>query len=507
MARRNRPAAPSGHKVLVIDDSPEILASCRRLLEAEGHEVITAGDGESGLAASGRERPHVMVVDYFMPSVTGEEVVRRVRETDRVVQIILSTGYSGEKPARAMMRQLEIQGYHDKGDGPERLLLWVDSALKSYRQQLAMEKHRIGLQYILDITPDLHRLQPLDELLQGVLWQLEGLLGAESSFLATFSSEQIARVAGGAGPGGSGALVDRRHGRTDSRRDGLAIRVGTGRYRSGVPVSSLPEPERRAVDRVLARSQVGFERGVSVVPLRFGNQAVGVIYLEGQPGQDRDRDLLENFASQAAAAIQSALLYGRNALLYDLATKDPITGVYLRGYALQQLRQHLKRSHRGNQPISVLMIDLDRFERVNDRHGHIVGDDLLRAVGELLRDTVRETDCVARYGGDEFLIVLPDTPAEGARMVAQRILGRAKKLRIAAETGVAETEPSIGCGTLLPPPDGPDFNLLRAELVERAATELIACAHASLHAGRPAGGPGEPTVIDWGTATRLGAAA
>src|SRR5687767_1869414 len=90
---------PSGYSVLVIDDSPEILESSRRLLEAEGHRVITAPDGATALELVDTERVHLILCDYFMPEMTGEEVVRRVRERNRLVQIILVTGYSGEKPA------------------------------------------------------------------------------------------------------------------------------------------------------------------------------------------------------------------------------------------------------------------------------------------------------------------------------------------------------------------------------------------------------------------------
>jgi two-component system, cell cycle response regulator len=498
MARKYQSAVQSGHTILIIDDSPDILESCRQLLEAEGHRVVTAVDGKTGLVAVKRERPSLIIVDYFMPEMTGEEVVRRIRQTDRNVQIILATGYAGEKPARVMMQQLDIQGYHDKGEGAERLLLWVDSALKAYRHVLAMEKHRIGLQYILDITPDLHRLQPLDELLQGLLWQVEGLVGAENSFLATFSSEEIARSANSE-MDGFVALVEKSE---PGRNTGsLAIRVGTGRFRTGIPTAALPETERQAVERAVSERQVSFQGGVSVVPLRLGEDMLGVIYIDRRPGLERDRDLLEIFAAQAASAIQSALLYGQNALLFDLATKDPITGVYLRGYAMQQFQQHLKRSHRNNLPVSALMVDLDHFKQVNDTHGHVVGDNALRALGELLRDTIRETDCVARYGGDEFLIVLPDTPAEGARMVGQRLVDRAKTLMVATPTGKIALNLSVGCGTLEPLPDGPNFALLRAEIVDRAAIELVASADASLYKSKHSGTVGEACIIDWSIAS------
>src|SRR5690606_19971267 len=353
MARKYQHSAESGHTILVIDDSPEMLRSTRHLLEAEGHRVITASDGPAGIAAAERERPHVILVDYFMPAMTGEEVVRRIRERDHAVQIILVTGYAGEKPARVMMRELDIQGYHDKSEGAERLLLWVDVAVKAYRHVLAMEKHRTGLQYILDITPDLHRLQPLDELLQGLLWQIEGQVGAENSFLATFPSENIPRAANSQVEGFI-AIVDEPLSRVP---DSLAIRVGTGRFRTGVPTSSLPEREREAVRQAISGRNIRFENEVSVVPLRLGENTLGVIYIDRQPGLERDRKLLEIFAVQAASAIQSALLYGQNALLFDLATKDPITGVYLRGYAMQQFHQHLKRANRNTLPVSALMLD------------------------------------------------------------------------------------------------------------------------------------------------------
>lgn len=504
MARKYQQSVSSGHTILTIDDSPDILESVKGLLEAEGHRVVTATDGKTGIEAHKREKPNVILVDYFMPEMTGEEVVRQIRQYDRNVQIILATGYAGEKPARVMMQQLDIQGYHDKSEGAERLLLWVDSALKAYKHVQAMEKHRIGLQYILDITPDLHRLQPLDELLQGLLWQIEGLVGAENSFLATFSSEQISKAANTGEVDGFVALVDQAEGHA---KGSMAIRVGTGRFRSGIPTDALPEPERSAVERAVRERSVSFLDDVSLVPLRLGEQMLGVIFIDKRPGFNRDQDLLEIFAAQAAAAIQSALLYGQNALLFDLATKDPITGVHLRGYAMQQFHQHLKRSHRNCLPLSALMIDLDHFKKINDKHGHIVGDEALRQMGEILRDTVRETDCIARYGGDEFLVILPDTPAEGAEMVGKRLLERAANVQFDGDGKGARLELSVGCATLEPLSDGPDYSLLRADIVERAAGLLMESADESLYGTKHSGKVGKPGKVGWADVVKLEAAA
>jgi signal transduction histidine kinase len=129
-----RHVEPTGRTILVVDDQVDTLASVRMLLEREGHRVLTAEGGSAALALLGVEPVQLALVDYFMPVMSGEELIRRVRVRDSLVQIVLQTGYAGEKPPREMLRRLAIQGYHDKSDGPDRLLLWVDVALKAYDQ-------------------------------------------------------------------------------------------------------------------------------------------------------------------------------------------------------------------------------------------------------------------------------------------------------------------------------------------------------------------------------------
>jgi signal transduction histidine kinase len=132
MARKAR-RADSGYTVLVVDDQLDTTVSVKTLLEHEGHRVRTASSGSEALELLQQVEFHLIIVDYLMPRMTGAEFVERVRRTDPYVQILLQTGYAGDDPPRALLAALDIQGYHDKGDGPERLLLWVDVGLKAHR--------------------------------------------------------------------------------------------------------------------------------------------------------------------------------------------------------------------------------------------------------------------------------------------------------------------------------------------------------------------------------------
>jgi signal transduction histidine kinase len=132
MARKAR-TADSGCTILVVDDQDEVLQSVRGVLEYAGHRVITAGSAAEALSALGTGGVDLLLVDQVMPGMSGEELIRRVRAADALVPIVLHTGTAETRPRAELIGELGIQGYHDKGDGPEKLLLWVESALKTRR--------------------------------------------------------------------------------------------------------------------------------------------------------------------------------------------------------------------------------------------------------------------------------------------------------------------------------------------------------------------------------------
>ncbi|TXH01015.1 MAG: sensor domain-containing diguanylate cyclase [Rhodocyclaceae bacterium] len=148
---------------------------------------------------------------------------------------------------------------------------------------------------------------------------------------------------------------------------------------------------------------------------------------------------------------------------------DPMLNIWHHAASLEILEKEMLRAFRGKSPLSVLMIDVDHFKQINDEYGHPVGDAILIEFTKCLRSCTRPYDSIGRYGGDEFIVVLPDTNPETAHQIAERLLKALQMFPFVPEDEVIEVTVSVGIGSANFSDDTPE----PAELVKRAGTALL----------------------------------
>jgi diguanylate cyclase (GGDEF)-like protein len=220
-----------------------------------------------------------------------------------------------------------------------------------------------------------------------------------------------------------------------------------------VPVLYATTTPRRRVPVTLALVGVGMY--ATLVALELGGR---LPYAPGVPSTPQPA-LALRLASLALVVLCSAgcavltsqlinALQAANARLRDLSQQDELTGLYNRRYVMARMGDELARRKRKLEPLTVAMVDLDGFKRVNDEEGHEAGDAVLKAVAQALLHATRRADVVARYGGDEFVVLLPNTDLEGAHAVGARILDLSRAaarevcpvIPVAASIGITAVE-------------------------------------------------------------------
>ncbi len=150
-----------------------------------------------------------------------------------------------------------------------------------------------------------------------------------------------------------------------------------------------------------------------------------------------------------------------------LAETDPLTGLYNKGKFNEVLQKEIERAKRYKRPLSIIVFDIDHFKKINDTYGHKIGDDVLKSLAKIIKSSVRKTDFAARWGGEEFVILLPETDLEGARKVAEKLREKVEKHKF---PGVGKVTISLGVAQLKDNEDPNDF-IVRADMALYKAKE------------------------------------
>jgi len=227
--------------------------------------------------------------------------------------------------------------------------------------------------------------------------------------------------------------------------------------------------------------------------IRLSAPRLAVLSLDGTPFNDAERTIVQEVFGVIQMADESNAKYEeleqrlislqrenvdlvvKNRALSEVSTRDTLTGLYNRWYVLEKIDSEINRSLRHGSPMSVLMLDLDHFKKINDTYGHQVGDQVLQWVGKTLKESCRVYDVPGRYGGEEFCIVLPETKVGSTSAVADRIKAKMETTTLRIGDATLNVTASIGIAGV---DSSPSEELLSpAALLDRADRALYSAKH------------------------------
>jgi len=418
----------TGERVLIVDDEEGIRRLLVSLCRREGYETLVAADGASAFALLEKTPIDVSIIDLFLPDVHGLEVLRRIKERYPSSEVIILTGHADFETAVEAMR-LGAYDYLQKPIPDLQLIpLTISRALE--RQNLLRRNERL-VQELQETNLELERRQR--QQLEYIHDIGQALTGALNSFDV---AQVLARaILGSITCDGVGVLLLSLNG----AQRGLAL-VGAPKMLSASAKESLvqamidyvPEPSRPDATEIQVHvldpgSQEVDDapwRRFEFAPLAMRGSISGVAALAShseEPFAQDERDIFAILASQGSIALENAYLFAR---MRELATKDGLTGLYNHAHFFELFEAEINRAERYAHELAIIMLDIDGergLKFVNDTYGHQAGDELLRQLATLLRRSVRKEDIVARYGGDEFIILAPQTGKQQALALAERI--------------------------------------------------------------------------------------
>ncbi|MEP6764641.1 MAG: diguanylate cyclase [Gemmatimonadaceae bacterium] len=426
-------------RILVADDDQGVLDSIALLLKENGYEVVRATGGATVMEQLNARTPDLLLMDILMPDADGCQLLERVKSEEKWSDLPVLM-MSSLPPEEASVRAfgLGAADFIRKPFRPKELLarvqaqLRVGSMLRSTRQTLARTEEALqraqaesdSRRTLVDILHEVTGDLSVSELYHLLVRRAARALGV------SHCSVVLAR------PGDKMATVVAAY--ENPKLHHLTVQLDRypelkAAFETGQPILVEDLDSHPLYEGVRAVWGIeGIEipiRSVIALPFTVERGEYGVFLVrrtrDQEPLGPKDMEFAQAVITAAVAVIQRAQVVestmADNARLEQLAQTDPLTQLLNRRALTERITAEMERALRYDSSMALLMIDLDHFKHVNDTYGHLVGDDVLRDVAELLNVTIRTTDMVSRYGGEEFLVLLPETDEVGAESFAERI--------------------------------------------------------------------------------------
>ena len=434
-------------RVLVVDDIPANVKLLEARLTAEYFDVATALTGADALAVCRQYTPDIVLLDVMMPGLDGFEVCRRLKADPRTthVPVVMVTALD-QVADRIKGLEAGADDFLTKPVNDTALITRVKSLirLKMLTDELRMRSdvgREMGLEEAFDpllVTQDLHgRILVVDDRRSSAERLTSGLASRHSVTVEADPQQALFRA-------------------TEGEWDLVVVNLDLANFDALRLVSQLRSLDRTRMlpillivgedDRVrLAR---GLDMGVNDYLQRPIDRQELCARVKTQIRRKRYADSLRDSVQQTM----------------EMAITDGLTGLYNRRFMTTHLDQTLDQAHRQGRSLAVLIADMDHFKSVNDTYGHDAGDAVLKELAERMRGSVRGVDLVCRYGGEEFVVILPDTDLDTAGIVAERIRSRVAGSPFRLPDGqMLDRTVSLGIGALQTAVDTVETILKRAD--------------------------------------------
>ena len=432
-------------RILVVDDIEANVRLLEAKLTAEYYEVIVAYDGPSALAKAVAEKPDIVLLDVMMPGMDGFQVCRRLKDDPetRHIPIVLVTALDG--------RSDRILGLEAGAD--EFLTKPIDDVML-----FARVRSLTRLKMVIDEL----REREASGRRMGVIAGASARLGGTGGriLIVDDHERQSERIA-------SELSIEHRPIVESDPEKALLSAKG--------PVDLIiVNATARTFDGLRFTAQIRSDEATRHLPI------LAVVDFDERTRLVKALDLgvsdilpkpidPQELAARARTQIKRKRYtdYLRDNLDHslELAVTDQLTGLHNRRYMTGQLDALVKRAVLGGDPVSTLLIDIDFFKRINDSYGHDVGDEVLREFAVRLASNVRAIDIPCRFGGEEFVVVMPDTKLEDAERIAERIRRHVagSPFRVMGGSELLSVTISIGVAATLGETDKPEMLLKRAD--------------------------------------------
>jgi diguanylate cyclase (GGDEF)-like protein/PAS domain S-box-containing protein len=408
-------------KILVIDDSDTMRTVLRNILVSEGYDVVVAGDGEEGLAKAKAEHPSLVITDVLMPGVDGFQFLRKVRGDDSLkdVPVIFYTGSYLDKKDQELARKIGVSRYMIKPVEAPEIKRTVKEVLAEREQGLPSGASPIPLEEPVFLKVYNERL----------VSKLKSTI--QENERARLFLEHIME-----GMGDGVVVIDRDYTILDANS---AATAALGLEKSDVIGRKCFEVTHRRQTpcdgpHIVCPHPLIFERGekiVKVLHTHYNAQGdehqieITAAPVKSSQGQivamvETHRDIMEKKTDDEFVKLIKRLNETQTHLKH-VAITDELTGLRNRRYIVERLEEEFQRAKRTGRPLSLIMLDIDHFKKINDAHGHLFGDVVLRVVSTRMKETLRKHDLIGRVGGEEFLIICPESSLEDTVVVAERI--------------------------------------------------------------------------------------